>query len=247
MAGMQCNIPQCGGSVYKWLVCNIPWCVGGVVTNGWCAIFYGVGEWLKMAGVQYSMVGRGGGGVVTNGWCAKQYSLMESSNFQLSCVKISNSWCTILQGVGRSGYKWLVCNIPWCGGSGYKWLVCNIPWWGEGVWLQMAGVQNSTVWGKVLIFSCPAWKYHFFHATKPPNARGFCVELAGIFVRVAGNFLEKLEDGHAWCMKFVAFTWILIFSLNNQRRNYQLLLTLIVDCFSKQQRLTLLTLLLKYR
>ena len=28
----------------------------------------------------------------------------------------------------------------------------------------------------------------------------------GMFVRVAGNFLEKLEDGHARCMKFAAFT-----------------------------------------
>ena len=95
----------------------------------------------------------------------------------------------------------------------------------------------STACRKVLIFSFPAWIFHFFHATKPPNSCGFCMELAGIFVQVAGNFLEKLEDGHAWCMKFAAFTWRSIFSLNNQCCNYQLLLTLIVDCFSKQQRL----------
>ena len=35
--------------------------------------------------------------------------------------------------------------------------------------------------------------------------RGTRGDHSGIFVRVAGNFLEKL-DGHTWCMKFAALS-----------------------------------------
>ena len=50
----------------------------------------------------------------------------------------------------------------------------------------------STACGKDLIFSCPVWIFNFFHATKPPNSHGFCVELH--------NF-------HASCGKFSREIW----------------------------------------
>ena len=45
----------------------------------------------------------------------------------------------------------------------------------------------STVCGKVIIFSCPAWIFHCFHATKPPQGS-------------RGNF-------RASCGKFSQETW----------------------------------------
>ena len=86
----------------------------------------------------------------------------------------------------------------------------------HGYWHTLKYVCYSTACGKVLIFSWPAWIFHFFHATKLPNSHGFCVELVG-------NFLEKLEDGQAWCIKFAAFTWRLSSSRKFRAWNYRYL------------------------
>ena len=51
-------------------------------------------------------------------------------------------------------------------------------------------VNYSTSCRKDLIFSCPVWIFHFFHATKPPNSQGFCMELAG----VTREFLHELQE-----------------------------------------------------
>ena len=58
-------------------------------------------------------------------------------------------------------------------------------------WLFYFGCFGySTIVGKDLIFRCPAWIFHFFHATKPPNSHGFCVELAGI----TREFSRELQE-----------------------------------------------------
>ena len=49
----------------------------------------------------------------------------------------------------------------------------------------------STIVGKDLIFTYPAWIFQFFHATKPQNSHGFCVELAG-FTREFSRELQEI-------------------------------------------------------
>ena len=87
--------------------------------------------------------------------------------------------------------------------------------------------KYSTACRKVLIISRPAWIFHFFPCNKASKLawilRGTRGDHAGIFVWVVRNFLEKLEDGHAWCMKFAAFTWRSIFSSKFRAWNYRCL------------------------
>ena len=51
-------------------------------------------------------------------------------------------------------------------------------------------IEYSAACRKVLIFSCSAWIFHFFHATKPPNSREFCMELAGITQEISCELRE---------------------------------------------------------
>ena len=51
-------------------------------------------------------------------------------------------------------------------------------------------IRYSTIVGKDLIFRYPAWIFQFFHATKPQNSHGFCVELAGI----TREFSRELQE-----------------------------------------------------
>ena len=59
----------------------------------------------------------------------------------------------------------------------------------------------STACGKVLIFQLSCMNISFFPCNKASKLawilRGTRGDRAGIFVQVAGNFLEKREDGHA--------------------------------------------------
>ena len=79
--------------------------------------------------------------------------------------------------------------------------------------------------------------------------RGTRKDHNGIFAWDAGNFLEKLKNGHMWCMKFVAYTWRLIFSTPSSKvtrgmRGEPLICTLFL--LYKIKRLSLLLIILFY-
>ena len=185
--------------------------------------------------------------------CLLQYSLRESSNFQLSCVNISFFPCNkasklmwILRGTRRDHtgiFVWVAGNFlkkledghTWCMKfaaftwrsifsrefqAWNYWCLCvaeKVAWithescmcltWKVvfSVHLPASRMQRNirAFPQAILIFSCAAWIFHFFYATKPPNLRGTRSDHAGILARVVGNFLKKIEDGHAWCMNLL--------------------------------------------
>ena len=70
-------------------------------------------------------------------------------------------------------------------------------------------VIYSTIVGKDLIFRYPAWIFQFFHATKPQNSHGFCVELAGITREFSRELQEifarnsRMVTRDAWSLLYI--------------------------------------------
>ena len=56
----------------------------------------------------------------------------------------------------------------------------------------------STACRKVLIFSCPSWMFHFFHATKPPNSHGFCEKIARWQRNFRANCRKFSRETRGW-------------------------------------------------
>ena len=80
---------------------------------------------------------------------------------------------------------------------------------------QQVDKDYSTACGKSLIFSCPAWIFHFFSTQQSLQTRmNFGWNFRGSrgnFQVSCGKFSRETRGWHAWCMKFAAFTWRTIF------------------------------------
>ena len=86
--------------------------------------------------------------------------------------------------------------------------------------------RRNVVWRSVIViqydcrersdFKVSCMNISFFLCNKASKLawmlRGIRKDYVGIFIPVVGNFFEKLENGHAWCIKFAAYSWRSIFS-----------------------------------